>query len=167
MLSAAWLRMLSTTAAHQDRRRFMTPSRPGDPYYAFLLAAQQDFLSYDEYREYRGAHLEACIRVLKLLYPDALDIVGIAMDSGLDTPNRSEDAMYFDAREWTAEDAQDARELQGKLRIFVEPQPVYEHVSEYPAVNLDGSLVHPIPRNPRNKPCPCGSGAKFKRCHGK
>jgi len=166
MLSAAWMRMLSNTSAKQDRRRFMTPSCAGDPYYVFLLAAQQDFLTYEEYREYRGAHLEACIRVLKLLYPDALDIVGIAMDSGLETPNRSEDAMYFDARNWNDADQRDAQEVQEKFRIFIEPKPVYERVSEYPAVTVDGRLVHPVPRNPRNRPCPCGSGVKYKKCHG-
>jgi preprotein translocase subunit SecA len=25
----------------------------------------------------------------------------------------------------------------------------------------------PIPRVGRNEPCPCGSGKKFKQCHGK
>jgi len=71
----------------QDRRRFMTPSRPGDPHYVFALVARPDFLSYEDYREHRGAYFEACARVLKVEFPDALDIVGVLMESGLDTPN--------------------------------------------------------------------------------
>jgi hypothetical protein len=62
--------------------------------------------------------------------------------------------MHFDARGWTEEDQDDARDIQQKLGIFAEPKPVYERVSEYPTVRLDGSLVHPVPPNPRNKPCP-------------
>lgn len=31
----------------------------------------------------------------------------------------------------------------------------------------EGNVVEYVPRVGRNKPCPCGSGAKFKRCHGK
>ena len=34
---------------------------------------------------------------------------------------------------------------------------------------LDGNAPRPAPRPPapgRNDPCPCGSGTKFKRCHG-
>jgi len=166
MLSAAWLQMLLNTPGTQTRRRFMTPSSPGDPYYVFTLVGRPEFLTYDEYREFRGAHFEACARVLKLQHPDALDIVGIAMESGLDTPNRSEDAMYFDARNWDDADELDAQKLQQEFQIFIDPKPIRESVSEYPSVRLDGSLLDPVPPNPRNKPCPCGSGAKFKRCHG-
>ncbi len=27
--------------------------------------------------------------------------------------------------------------------------------------------AEPVPRVGRNDPCPCGSGRKYKRCHGK
>jgi preprotein translocase subunit SecA len=38
------------------------------------------------------------------------------------------------------------------------------------ADDLVPSPLGPMPRNwlatPRNAPCPCGSGKKFKHCHG-
>jgi len=33
---------------------------------------------------------------------------------------------------------------------------------------VDESTVKPeVPRVGRNEPCPCGSGKKYKHCHGK
>ena len=36
-----------------------------------------------------------------------------------------------------------------------------------PADGLSGGLSGAMPRVGRNEPCPCGSGKKFKQCHGK
>ncbi len=37
-----------------------------------------------------------------------------------------------------------------------------------PVASLPGaSGGNPVPRVGANQPCPCGSGQKFKRCHGK
>ena len=52
----------------------------------------------------RRNYLEACVRVANMKNPAAKDVVGIATESGLDNTNRSEDAMYFDASEWTDEE---------------------------------------------------------------
>ncbi|MGH9919249.1 MAG: SEC-C metal-binding domain-containing protein [Nitrososphaerales archaeon] len=36
---------------------------------------------------------------------------------------------------------------------------------EYPVPeSIESDLT--LPKNPRNKPCPCGSGRKYKFCHG-
>ena len=35
------------------------------------------------------------------------------------------------------------------------------------AVTLDPGLAGAVPRVGRNEPCPCGSGKKYKQCHGK
>lgn len=39
-----------------------------------------------------------------------------------------------------------------------------------PKLEQHGPPGHPgaivVPRRPRNAPCPCGSGRKYKRCHG-
>lgn len=29
----------------------------------------------------------------------------------------------------------------------------------------EGMMWNPLLKHPRNEPCPCGSGIKFKRCH--
>jgi uncharacterized protein YecA (UPF0149 family) len=98
--------------------------------------------------------------VIKLEYPDAMDIVGIATESGLNNGSRSEDAMHFDARTWNAEMEAKARELQEELGICKKLRRIEEHMQEYP----DAPITVPRMENPRNKACPCGSGKKYKHC---
>ncbi|HEY1940056.1 MAG TPA: SEC-C domain-containing protein [Candidatus Angelobacter sp.] len=45
-----------------------------------------------------------------------------------------------------------------KQTTVIDPQ-IYEHVTGEPTVKMKGSE--------RNKPCPCGSGQKLKKCHGR
>ena len=78
--------------------------------------------------------------------------------------NRSEDALYFDARFWDQEMQEQARTWQKDLGLLVNLTRFEEKVSEFPDVSL-GRVPPPGP-NPRNKLCPCGSGKKYKRCHG-
>lgn len=165
MLAKDIKEMLETTPLDWTRRRIIQPSRPGDPYYVFALVPRDSERPYDEYRKVRREYLEACMRVAKLKCPDALDIVGIATETGLDDP-RSEDAAYLDGRVWTAEHQADAERLQKQLELFVNPKIKKSIEHEYPAVGPDRQLLFPSGKNPRNKPCPCGSGRKYKKCHG-
>jgi len=43
--------------------------------------------------------------------------------------------------------------------------PKQEQQLRYTAADVDGSAVESGGTS-RNAPCPCGSGRKFKRCHG-
>ena len=167
MLAEALLELLRRTPRDQRALRVVLPVRPGDPYYVFLLFPLQKKLSHDENRALRGWFLTNAMKVTKLRFPDALDIIGIATESGLDNGGRSEDSVYFDAREWTAEDEAEAKAIQENEQILVKPQMFHSRVDEYPTVDVSGRLQAPIPKNPRNKPCPCGSGEKSKRCHGR
>ena len=55
--------------------------------------------TYEDYRLIRKRHLEDCLGVVKVKWPDALDIVGFATESGrLDVDHGSEDAGYLDGR---------------------------------------------------------------------
>jgi hypothetical protein len=76
------------------------PPRPGDPYYVFLLLWHPKDVSYDEFREVRRLLLERYCMVVKAIYPEAQDIVGIATEDRTIT-TRSEDIVYLDAREWS------------------------------------------------------------------
>jgi uncharacterized protein YecA (UPF0149 family) len=128
-------------------------------------------VSYDEFREVRGSLLEAYCMVLKAIYPDAEDIVGIATEDTT-TVSRSEDVLYLNARVWNEALQSEALELQERLDILRKTTKTFhERVLEYPE-------VQPQPRNgryrttrnmkgrDRNSPCPCGSGKKFKKCCG-
>ena len=46
----------------------------------------------------------------------------------------------------------------------------YTHPNEDGSVSAEtdpATSAVPLPRVGRNEPCPCGSGKKFKACHGK
>lgn len=47
----------------------------------------------------------------------------------------------------------------GREQTSIIDTQLYEHVTGRPAVKMKGSE--------RNKPCPCGSGQKLKKCHGR
>jgi hypothetical protein len=166
----------------------MAPSRPGDPYYIFLLLSHLKNLSYEEYREFRRELLAAYCQVVKLKFPDAQDIVGIATETGQDD-GRSEDALYFDARNWTDEEQAEAQRLHDEAGLLNETAMFASTEKEYPdqpfpsiptRINVKGrekanarekkskqsSKAHKN-KIGRGAPCPCKSGKTYSRCHGK
>jgi hypothetical protein len=158
-LARALLEILRTTPAHLRRLRVLPAVDKGDPYYAFLLLPLHSSIGDERYRRARRNFLESCCAVVRLEHPDARDIVGIATESGLNNHGRSEDAIYFDGSHWTEEVASTARIHQEKLRILKSARYYVEQMEEYPQVP-----VLATEKNPRNKPCPCGSGQKYKHC---
>lgn len=163
MLGRRLIEMLETTPRQMRRVSVVLPSHPGDAHYVFLLLPVLNSHSEEDNRAVRRSFLEACCQITKLKCPDAEDIIGIATESGCSNEERSEDALYLDARRWTKELNDEALELQAKLRILVDPHETRFVEQEYPV----GDLHMKIPTNPRNKPCPCGSNKKYKKCHGR
>ena len=151
--------------------RYILPGDPGAPHYVLMSFKIPDWLSYEEYRKTRLELLQSYCMCLRLRFPDAKDIVGIATEPLGDEESRSEDAIYFDARGWSAEDQERAKELSQNLDIL-QGEPKFRHLreQEYPrvakATHSAAQIGMELPKNPRNKPCPCGSGKKYKRCHG-
>jgi preprotein translocase subunit SecA len=43
----------------------------------------------------------------------------------------------------------------------------YTHPNDDGSVSQDRDLADEVPKVGRNDPCPCGSGKKYKQCHGK
>jgi hypothetical protein len=103
MVAEALVGLVENTKATQRGTRVILPSNSADPYYCFLVLPHLFGRPREEYREVRGHFLEALCLVTKLMFPEALDIVGIATDTGIDTVSRSEDALYLNARVWNAE----------------------------------------------------------------
>lgn len=164
ILADALVGLVEKTRNTQRGIRVMLPSNPGDPYYSFLVLPRLLGRPPEEYREVRGHLLEALCLVTKLQFPDALDIVGIATDAGIDTVSRSEDALYLNARIWSAEMEAHARDLKTELGLLTSVTTFQDKVSEFPIMEQPSAITPG--RNPRNKPCPCGSGKKYKKCHG-
>ncbi len=134
---------------------------PGDPHYVFVLFPGNTIiqLPYDQYRNIRIEFLRACCMTTKMKMPTALDIVGIATESGSEKM-RSEDSMYLDAREWTSEMEKEAIDLQRELKILESPERVEGKLNEFPRFEMTSPK-----KVGRNSLCPCGSGKKYKKCH--
>ncbi|MCB9914589.1 MAG: SEC-C domain-containing protein [Planctomycetes bacterium] len=55
--------------------------------------------------------------------------------------------------------------LEGTIDEFLETVRTGENVHHHHP--KQDPVVHQAPKTGRNDPCPCGSGKKFKKCHGK
>lgn len=174
MLAGTLHEMLRTTAHTHRRTRVFLPSHTGDPHFVFLLLPEGAGGDYEEYRELRRNLLYAYCVITKLRYPDALDIVGVATETGTDE-HRSEDLIYYDAREWDADTEAYALSLHNDIGLlkdvtearFVEYE--YPHVARgagHPPAMRPATIARATRKVGRNDPCPCGSGNKHKRCCG-
>ncbi len=167
LLAKSLIGLAYKTPENHRAVRVMQPSRPGDPFYVFVLVPNKYAETEEQYRKVRGALLEAYCLVLKLVFPEALDIIGIATESA--NPGKSgEDSLYFDAREWTAEMEAEAKRLQRDLELLTNLTQHYIKVEEYPEIERNISREVPLLKGKhRNSPCPCGSGRKYKYCCGR
>lgn len=165
VLADALFGLMAKTKSTQYGVRVVAPTGQGDPYYAFLLFPHLFGVPREQYRKARARFLKALCFVTKLQFPDALDIIGFATEVGAETEPRSEDSSYLDAREWDEASEAHARELQRELRLLTNVTTFSGKADEFPLPPTE-RVIEPGP-NPRNKPCPCGSGKKYKRCHGK
>ena len=109
--------------------------------------------------------------ITKLNFPEVEDIIGIATETG-NNELRSEDIAYLDARTWTPELDEEARSKKQELKtlgLLGDTKMSTWHESEYPDIPVSKGIprvTRKRGRIGRNAPCPCGSGKKYKRCHG-
>lgn len=140
------------------------PHNTRSPFYVFVVLPELDFVDYEDYRQVRRELLMVYCRVTKAKCPNALDIVGIATESGLNEYS-SEDVVYFDARNWCEEDQTSAEQLGQKLELFKNSRIIEVSEKTYPDRPRYGrDAKHKSGKTPRNAPCPCGSGNKYKKC---
>jgi hypothetical protein len=113
------------------------PSEPGDPYYVLLvLSYDPDKMPYEEYLAARKWFLESYCAVVKVDFPDAEDIVGIATESGPGT-GRSEIFAHLDARVFTDAQRQEAERIKDKFHFLEALDFRSEIVLHYPAARAD------------------------------
>ncbi len=162
MLASAIHGLLEKTPANYRASRLLKPSRPGDPYFLFLLLPRYSSVEEKSYRSYRGELLRAYCQVVKLHCPDAQHIIGIATEPLDGDDRRSEDFVHLDATEWNEKLNEQARTIKRDHGIFVDVQTFAGREQEYP-IEPGASKRAPVSRN---SPCICGSGKRFKRCCG-
>lgn len=167
MLARGIADLMLNTPDGTDRTRYFYPHKAGLPYYVFIAFPKPKNVSDEKYREIRRGLLEAKCMVLKVKFPDAMDIVGIASEPIRKGKGSSEDVMYLDASQWSKEMQEEAEHLQEEFGIMKKVKMHNIHEREYPDIGKSQSSSRPVKaRNLRNKPCPCGSGKKYKHCHG-
>jgi len=111
--------------------RVVGPLDEDGPWYVFLFLEWRSGMSEAEYREVRRLRLLEYSHVVKLKYPQALDIVGIATEASL-AEGRSEDFTYLDARRWTPNHQRMAREIQDRFGFLKKVESTAFRVYEYP-----------------------------------
>lgn len=128
------LDMVASTASHKRRLRVVFPAQQGDPYWVLLIFPYLRTASYENNRAARRGFVHACFVVTRLMYPDALDIVGFSTESGQGarSDGRSEDAAYFNARQWTPAMEEEARRLQKEYKLLTTGQISRWTEKEYP-----------------------------------
>jgi hypothetical protein len=168
-LIAKGLKDLYTNTPDGTRRtRYFKPLSKNGPFYVFLSLPQPDFASYEEYRKARSDLLQACCMVVKYKFSEALDIVGIAANPERPNIGCSEDLLYLDAREWSEELNKEAAQLHKDFGIFASATQYNIHEQEYPVpASPEIIRMKRPPKIGRNERCPCGSGKKYKKCHGR
>ncbi len=108
--------------------------------------------------------LEFACAAAKLKRPELTKVIGIAIDAPKYYPKNSEDFILFDYAKWNDEDRTYYEEANNKLRFF-QTDALKEHrmhITDFPSAQTPRNL----PKIGRNQLCPCGSGKKYKRCHG-
>lgn len=158
-LSEAFLSFLEAMPQdYRGTRTIYSDSEP-DVCYVLLLLPHIHGESYHDYRKMRREMLKDYCAIARLDFPNVEQIIGVAHES-TENIHSTEDFLCLDARGWTKEEIKHAemlREEYKKHNLLGERK--YNHYTR----NL---LIEPMKGRDRNKPCPCGSGKKYKKCCG-
>lgn len=140
-------------------RTFVSPSHP-DLFYVVLLLPFLPSVTEKEYREVRRNALDAYCVITKYLHPECRYVLGIGHETN-DLDYSSEDFCFLDATEWNDEMQESARQTYMEYKAN-------SCLGEITAAKFASSKLLSIKMKgrDRNKPCPCGSGRKFKKCCG-
>jgi hypothetical protein len=168
-------KMLRTVEAFPDlpgqftRQVTFLPSFYPNVGYVFLqFRAPEEFRAAADYREKRQLLLEIACGAAKNKFENLQKIIGI----GIDAPKFSggqnaEDFILLPCENWSSE-MRSHYELQNEpWQFFGTPKlrKYQDNLTQFvqPPRSRPGGTRAKIGRN---DPCPCGSGRKFKKCHG-
>lgn len=152
------------------RQLTLLPSYTPKVAYVFLqLYAPMKMKAAPDYRQKRQTMLEIACGAAKNKFSDLIRIVGIAIDApkhsdGID----GEDFILMPCETWSDDMRAHYETANKDLKFFGTPQ-LREHretVHEFVDVEPATTFQTPNKKVGRNEPCPCGSGTKFKKCHG-
>ena len=168
---ALWMRITKSIANFPDfvsgDMRYVSylPSFFRDRAYVFLQLYKRDKGDFDtQYRPLRSRMLEVACGAAALKFPHLKKVIGIAIDAPKYHSEHSEDFILLDCQNWSEADRRRYDEANRELRFFAtdKVKKHRERVSDFPSAQAKRVM----PKIGRNQLCPCGSGRKYKRCHG-
>lgn len=147
---------------------FLPSFEPNVGYVLLQLRAPEALRAEPDYREKRQTMLEIACGAAKNKFPDLVKVIGIGIEAPkFSNGTNAEDFILMPCETWSDETrayyadlnrdlkffgTSELRQISGRITQFVPPATP----STQPTVNKIG----------RNDPCPCGSGKKYKKCHG-
>lgn len=171
-LLSASLREVILRASPPMRRMIRThPStKPDEPTYVFIASGPFPPPKGDHdmwhYRQHRRDVLESYCSCLAARLDEPGMVLGIATE-GRDADGRSWDHVLLYSEDLTEADREEARRVAEEKGWFRNLLWTDRHEYEYPEKAPTFSEIPVLTSENRNKPCRCGSGKKFKKCHGR
>lgn len=160
-LSKNFQEKLKTTQPHLRTSRMVESIDEPGKFYLFLFFPNDSKLSYSDYRIQRISYINAYTEVAFNKYRQIKKLITIATEPQ-NTEGRSEDLIYsISPEKFTKEQNEKAKRLSREYKILSDFLPTKTTKSDnFKSVISKGEKIG------RNTPCPCGSGVKFKKCHG-
>lgn len=166
MLSA--VERFPDTGSFSRQVTFLPSFEPNVAYVLLQLRTPDAFRAEPDYREKRQTLLEIACGAAKNKFPYLVKIIGI----GIDAPKFSggvvaEDFILMSCETWTDEMKAHYEEQNKEWSFFGTPEmrQFNDRVTQFVPPQRTGTPAT-SGKVGRNDPCPCGSGKKYKKCHG-
>lgn len=144
---------------------FLPSFEPNVGYVFLQLRAPEEFSTAPDFREKRQTLLETACGAAKNKFPNLVKVIGIGVEAPkFSNGSVAEDFILMSCETWSDGTKAHYEERNRDWNFFCTSslRKSYERVTQF--------VPPPRPGKPgkvgRNDPCPCGSGKKFKRCHG-
>lgn len=159
-LAEGFLSFLSEVGSDQRGTRILYHADEPDICYVLLLLPRKAHTQDEDYRNVRRKMLRDYCTIIKADYPEFSHIIGVAHEVA-ESVYSSEDFVCLDASEWSAEQQIDALQLKKEYKEMhlLAERHLFQKTFFAENKKMKG--------RDRNKPCPCGSGKKFKHCCGR
>lgn len=168
-------RMLSAAERFPDHRSQLTrqvtylPSLQPNVGYVLLQLRVPDALKAEaDYREKRQTLLEIACAAAKNKFPNLVRVIGIGIDAPKFSKDVAEDFILMPCDTWPEERRLHYETLNKEWKVFgtEQLQQFNDRVTQFVPPERTQILGKARPKTGRNHLCPCGSGKKFKKCHG-
>jgi hypothetical protein len=151
------------------RRVTYIPSFIADVGYVFLqVRIPEKYKADPELRTKRQTMLEIACGAAKNKFSNLQKVIGIGIENPKFTDGTAgEDFILMPCADWPDDVRASYEEQNLTFKFFSTPHLIEhnERLTEF-VNHSDRSQASKFGKTGRNEPCPCGSGKKFKKCHG-